>query len=119
MKVNSKIHGIIDYLVVLFLWSSPALFNWPEITSIFTYVLGGIHLTLTVLTKFELGLIKVIPLKIHGWIELIVSIALIVVALLLGQQEGQLARNFYIGFAVAVFLTWLITDYKKNEIEMN
>lgn len=111
MKVNSKIHGVIDYLVVVFLWSSPALFNLPEITSTFTYILGGVHLGLTVLTKFELGVIKIIPLKIHGWIELVVAVSLIVIAMILGQQEGEIARNFYIGFAIAVFLTWLITDY--------
>lgn len=114
MKVNSKIHGIIDYLVVVFLWLSPGLFNLPEITSTFTYILGGVHLGLTVLTKFELGLIKIIPLKIHGLIELVVSVSLIVIALILGQQEGEIARNFYIGFAIAVFLTWLVTDYKTE-----
>lgn len=115
MKVNSKIHGIIDYLVVAFLWLAPSIFNLPEITSTFTYILGGVHLTLTILTNFEMGVIKIIPLKIHGWIELIVSVTLIIVAFLLGKEEGTLARNFYIGFAIAVFLTWLITDYKTNK----
>ncbi len=116
MKINSKIHGVIDYLVVIFLWLSPSIFNLPEITGIFTYALGGIHLTLTVLTKYELGIIKIIPLKIHGWIELIVSIALIGVAFYLGSEEGNLARNFYLAFALAVFLTWVITDYGTNKV---
>ncbi len=55
MKINSKIHGVIDYLVVLFLWLLPSIFNLPEMTSIFTYALGGVHLGLTILTQFELG----------------------------------------------------------------
>jgi len=115
MKViNSKTHGIIDYLVVLFLAASPSLFNLPETTSLFTYVLAGIHLTLTVLTQFELGLIKVIPLKIHGWIELVVAIALVGVAFYLGGMEGDIARNFYLGFAAAVFVVWLLTDYNRD-----
>lgn len=112
MKIPSKSHGILDYIIVVFLAISPTFFNLPEITSIFTYVLAGIHLGLTVSTKFELGLIKIIPFKIHGWIELIVSISLIGVAFYLGNKEGDIARNFYIGVAVAVFLTWLITDYR-------
>lgn len=116
MKINSKIHGVIDYLVVIFLWLSPSIFNLPEVTAIFTYVIGGIHLTLTVLTKYELGIFKVIPYKIHGWIELIVSIVLFGVAFFLGSEEGDLSRNFYIGFALAVFLTWLITDYRTNQV---
>ncbi len=52
-----------------------------------------------------------ISLPIHGWIQLIASIALVAVVFFLGSQEGALARNFYLGFAAAVFLTWLITDY--------
>lgn len=116
MKLNSKIHGIVDYLVVLFLWSAPTLFGLPETTALFTYVLGGIHLTLTILTDFEFGIVKVIPLKLHGWIELIVSIALIGGAFYLGSLEGNLARNFYLGFALAVFLTWLVTDYQTKAV---
>ena len=113
MKLNSKIHGLVDYIVVIFLFISPKLFQLPETTGMFTYVLGGIHLTLTILTNFEFGLIKIISFKIHGLIELIVSIALFGTALYFGSIEGNVSRNFYIGFSIAVFLTWLITDYKK------
>lgn len=115
MKISSKIHGIIDYVVVLFLLASPSLFGLPEFTACCTYILAGIHLTLTVLTDFEVGLFKVIPLKVHGMIELIVSLALVGFAFYVGGREGDLARNFYLGFGVAVFLTWLISDYKASE----
>ena len=73
-------------------------------------------MALTVLTKFELGLIKIIPFKIHGWIELVVSVTLIGAAFFLGSREGDLARNFYLAFALVVFLTWLITDYRTNKV---
>jgi hypothetical protein len=115
MKLNSKSHGVIDYAVVLFLWLSPTLFGLPKITSIFTYILGAIHLILTITTNFELGLIKIIPFKIHAVIELMVSIILFAAAFYLGRLEGDLSRNFYLGFAIAVFLTWLITDYKNDK----
>ncbi len=110
--INSRVHGIIDYLVVIFLWAAPTLFNLPETAALFSYILGGIHLTLTVLTQFVFGIFKVIPLKIHGLTELIVSFVLVGVALYLGSIEGELARNFYLGFAAAVFLTWVFTDYR-------
>lgn len=114
MKViNSRIHGIIDYLVVVFLVLSPTLFGLPELAASFAYILSGVHLLLTILTSFELGIIKLIDFKLHGVIELIVSFALIGLAFYLGVEEGILARNFYLGFAVAVFLTWILTDYKS------
>ncbi len=114
MKLNSKIHGAIDYGVVLFLLLSPTLFALPDTTSKFTYALAVIHFFLTITTKFELGLFKIIPFKIHGMIELIVSLALVGVAFYLGNLEGDLARNFYLAFALAVFLTWLLTDYNST-----
>ena len=114
MKLNSKIHGAIDYLVVVFLVLSPSLFGLKEYTAFFTYALAAIHFLLTIMTKFELGLIKIIPFKIHGLIELIVSVALIGVAFYLGNLEGEVSRNFYLSFGIAVFLTWLLTDYKSS-----
>lgn len=118
MKLSSKLHGIIDYVVVVFLVASPSIFGLPEFTACCTYILAGIHLTLTILTDFEVGLFKVIPLKIHGIIELIVSVALVGFAFYVGDREGDLARNFYLGFGVAVFLTWLISDYKSTSSEL-
>jgi hypothetical protein len=114
MKLSAKIHGILDYVVVAFLLASPTIFNLPSLTAIFTYILGFVHLTLTVLTDFPAGLIKIIPLKVHGIIELIVSITLVGVAFVLGDAEGSIAKYFYLGFAAAVFVTWVITDYKGS-----
>jgi hypothetical protein len=114
MKLSSRIHGVIDYLVVMFLLVSPSLFGLSGITSVFTYILGGVHLILTLTTNYELGVIKVVSLKIHGMIELIVSIALFIIAFYLGTIDGLISRNFYILFAIAVFITWLVSDYKST-----
>jgi hypothetical protein len=119
MKLSSKIHGVVDYLVVLFLIVSPTLFGLQERTATFTYTLSAIHLLLTIFTNFELGLIKLIPLKIHGIIELLVSILLIGTAYYLGSIEGNSSRNYYLGFAIAVFAVWLVTDYKKLRKQHN
>lgn len=102
MKLNSKLHGIIDLAVVLFLLLSPVSFRLPSITSFFTFTLAFIHLGLTLATDFEMGVVKIIPLKIHGWIELFVSVSLIGFSFYLGSLEGSLARNFYLVFGAAV-----------------
>ncbi len=114
MKViDAKLHGIIDYLVVLFLLAAPILFDLPPVATLFTFALGGIHLALTLLTNSSMGLIKAIPFPVHGWIELIVSVALVGAAFYLGSMEGDLARNFYLGFGGAVLLVWALTDYRS------
>ncbi len=117
MKLKAKAHGVLDYIVVIFLFASPTLFNLPMTTSIFTYILGFVHLGLTVTTDFPLGLVKLIPLKIHGIIELVVSFALVGAAFVLQAMDGPIAKYFYLSFAAAVFLTWLMTDYKYQRSE--
>jgi hypothetical protein len=48
MKIlNSRVHGALDYLAVIFLWSAPIIFNLNECVSLLSYLLGGIHLVLT------------------------------------------------------------------------
>ena len=109
--ISPKIHGIIDYLVVVFLLASPSYFGFAGLLATFTYALGAVHLLLTVLTNSPLGLIKVIPLPVHGTIELLVGIVLIVLAYTLfkNQPDGEL---FYVIFGTVVLLTWLVTNYK-------
>ena len=111
--IDSKIHGIIDYLVVVFLLASPILFGLGESSTLLTYSLAVAHLALTAFTRFELGLFKFIPLATHGWIELLVSAVLVVVAFLLGNMEGELARIFFLAVAAGIFVTWALTDSKK------
>lgn len=117
MKINSKVHGIVDYLAVLFLWLSPSVFGLPSTSSVFAYGLGVVHLVLTICTHYEYGLVKFIPLKIHGAVELIVSLVLVAIAFYLESIEGELARNYFIGFAIVLFLVWILSDYTNKPKE--
>jgi len=109
--ISPTIHGLIDYLVVVFLLTSPATFGFTGLLAGFTYALGIIHLLLTVCTDYKPGIFKFIPLTIHSGIELMVGVLLIVIAYTLfsNNPEGKL---FYVIFGTVILLTWLLTDYK-------
>jgi len=113
--ISPKLHGIIDYLVVAFLLASPLVFGFTGLLAIFTYVLGVIHLALTLLTDFNGGVMKLIPLSFHGMIELIVGVVLIILAFTLFKDEAA-GKIFYALFGAAVLLVWLLTDYRKSSI---
>jgi len=116
MKINSKTHGMLDYALVVLLLISPTLFSLGSVTSTFTYVIASIHLILTLCTDFELGVFKIIPFKIHGIIEIIVAVTLVGIAFYLGSIEGSASKIFYLCFAFVVFIAWLITDFKVEEV---
>jgi hypothetical protein len=113
--ISPKIHGIIDYLVVVFLLASPTVFGFTGLLATFTYALGAVHLILTILTAYSAGIVKVIPFPLHGTIEFIVGVVLIVLAYTIFKDEVT-GKLFYIIFGTIVLLTWLVTDYKGGTI---
>jgi len=109
--ISPVIHGIIDYLVVIFLLASPAIFGFSGILSTFTYALAIVHLLFTIFTDNGVGLIKVISFPLHGFIESFVGIFLIVLAYTL-FHDNSTGKLFYIIFGTVVLYTWLVTNYK-------
>lgn len=114
--INPSIHALLDYVVVIGLVASPSFLQFTDIVTTFTYILAGIHLLLTLVTDFPGGLIKIIPLKFHGVIELLVSIILLVVPWLLSFTNTT-DRYYYTVFALIVFFTWTLTDYSPTRRE--
>jgi hypothetical protein len=112
--LTPKIHAVIDYVVVIFLWISPGIFGLSDFVSTITYALGCIHLVLTMFTDSHYGLFKIISFPLHGWIELAVSAILIASPWLLGFSGNAVDRIFYVSFGTAVFATWLVTDYREK-----
>ncbi len=117
MKILSpKIHGVIDYASVIGLCLAPTLFGLTGPGATFAYVLAGIHLTMTVLTAFPLGAVKLVPLKLHGIVELLVGISLVVLPTVLASAVdlGNHGRVFYTAFGCVLLAVWLVTDYAET-----
>lgn len=63
--LDSHTHGVLDYLTVGFLFALPRVLRWNrEATNVFTGAALG-TLVYSLLTRYELGLAKVIPFRIH------------------------------------------------------
>lgn len=76
--INTKIHGYIDYMMGLLLIISPMLLDLPKgAASTLPVVLGIGTIIYSLLTDYELGLFKVVPLKLHLGIDLFAGLLLI------------------------------------------
>jgi len=109
--ISPKIHGLIDYLVVAFLLASPTFFGFTGLLATFTYALAAVHFLLTVFTNYPLGIVKVIPVSLHATVEVLVGIALIVLAYTLFKDNAEGSKLYYVIFGTVVLLTWMVTDY--------
>jgi hypothetical protein len=112
--LSSRIHGILDYVTVVGFALVPTLLGLDGLPKWICYALAGIHLLLTLLTNFPLGAFKRIPLTLHGLIELIVSIALVILPWVLGFADYAAARYFFVAAGGAIFVVWVLTEYSEK-----
>jgi hypothetical protein len=112
MKVISiKVHGFLDYITVAAFALIPTLFGLSGLPAYLSYALAAIHFLMTVLTAFPLGLLKVIPVKLHQIVETLVGPLLIVIPWVLGFSDNLTARYVFIGAGVVIILVGLLTRY--------
>src|SRR6185295_8162418 len=93
--IDARIHGVLDIVVVFVFLLSPAVLGlggWPAAIA---YIFAAVHLVLTLLTDYPMGLRKVIPFFIHGIVELLAAVFLVILPTIAGYGPGSPARRFY------------------------
>lgn len=110
--IGAIVHGVLDYLLVVLLIFGPSLAGFTGRQAKLCWLLAAIHFVLTILTRFPLGIKKIVGLPIHGAIEAIVGVLLIILPWLHEFSRGVLSRNFFVGLGVLVLAIWAMTDYR-------
>ncbi len=111
--ISLTLHGAIDYLAVLIFAAAPAvigLSGWPAVLS---YALAGIHLLMTLLTDFPAGVIKLVAVTLHNWVERTVGPVLIILALVPLNGATQNARIFFGIMGVVILTVERLTAYRS------
>lgn len=95
--INTRIHGMIDYMMGILLIISPWLFGFANggAAQWVPIILGVGAIFYSIVTDYELGLLKLIPVKAHLMIDLVAGIFLA-------------ASPWIFGFADEVYLPHLI-----------
>jgi hypothetical protein len=105
------VHGVLDYATVAAFLNAPMVFGFHGTPAATVYWLAGIHLLMTGCTDFPLGFFKWIPFRIHGVIELLAGLFLIVAPWIFGFSQDHAARNFFLAIGIVVLGVVALTDY--------
>ena len=102
--INSKLHGIIDYIVGLALIAAPWLFGFADFTQneSATHVpiaVGLAILGMSLMTNYEYSLAKIIPLKTHLAIDVMAALFLIASPWLLKFSDYVYLPHVIMGIA--------------------
>jgi hypothetical protein len=92
------------------------VFGFHGTPAAIAYWLAGIHLLMTGCTDFPLGFFKWIPFKIHGAIELLAGIFILIAPWIFGFAQDVAARNFFLAMAIIVLVVVALTDYSQRVV---
>jgi hypothetical protein len=113
--IPTRIHGVLDYLTGLALIAIPLLFNWPQPEALIFMVLGGGALVYSLLTRYELGVFKLLPMPVHLVLDLLSGLFL-VAAPFLGLVRDDLQGWFW-AFGIFEIAAALLTSTRPHFAE--
>lgn len=116
MRILSPwVHGVIDFITVAVLVLGPIVVGLGGSPAAIAFTLAAVHLLLTLLTNFPMGVWKKIPFFVHGIVELVVGIALLVLPSFAGYGPGSPARRFYLAMGAVILVVWALTAYRRAD----
>jgi hypothetical protein len=115
--LSPKLHGCVDYLTSAGFALAPMLFMIKGVTPAVMgcYVISAGLLLMSFVTRYPLGVVRLVPFQVHGALELLGTPVIVAYPWIAGFDHVPAARNFYVVAGLALFLLWLITDYRAAE----
>ena len=105
-------HRLLDFITVVAFTAAPAVLGLAGLPATISYVLAGVHLALTLLTRFSPAGSQPIAFKIHGAVEMVVGPVLIAAPFVLGWQG--VAKTFYLAAGVVIAAVWALSAYAER-----
>ena len=84
--INSRTHGVIDYVTGALLLIAPYIFGFANngIEHWLPMVLGAMIIVMSLITRYELSIAKIIPLPTHLMVDIVAGLLLAVSPWLFG-----------------------------------
>jgi hypothetical protein len=106
-SIGAVSHAILDYALAVLMLLAPSMIGFAGRQARWCYLFAVILIALAVLTQ-----LKLLRLALHGAVELVLAIVMIVLPWVAGFERGVLSRNFYVGMGVLLLVLWALTDFR-------
>ena len=111
-SIGAVSHGIIDYALAILLIAGPSIAGFAGTKATWSYLFGGVLLAMAILTRYPLGIIKVVGLGTHGFIELLLAICLFAAPWYGNFTGGVTSPRFYWTMGLMMIVLWFLTDFR-------
>jgi hypothetical protein len=117
--IPRPVHAVADYSYSALFSVAPELIGFDDeetAARLSRVVSGGVLLT-SLLTRYELGLIRVVPFKAHLAADVAVGLLTLGAPFLFGFSRHKRARNFFVGLGAFSIMAGLLTNPEEMDEE--
>jgi hypothetical protein len=112
---------MLDYPVGLLLFFAPNIFAFEHVGGGAVWVpriIGILALVQSVMTRYELGVIKVLPMRLHLAVDYVAAVVLTASPWMLGFYDPANQRQWlpHVIAGIAIFLVTLITETEPRAV---
>jgi len=110
--ISRPMHGVLDYGYAAAIAASPNLFGFSDqsTATLLMRVLGGAVLLTSLCTRYELGLFRVLPFKMHLAGDALAGVFSLAAPFVFGFSGNERARNTFLAFGVLALVVASLTQ---------
>jgi hypothetical protein len=95
--VPPQVHGVLDYPLAAVLIAGPLVLDFDyTAATVIALAFGGVAVVQAVATNWPTGIVKIIPPLVHGYIDTVALVAMIVLPFAVGFSYRTNALLFYV-----------------------
>ena len=106
-SIGAVSHGILDYALAIILAAGPSVAGFTGRQALWCYLFAVVLFVLALLTQA-----KFVRLPVHGAVEMLLAILLILMPWIGNFSRGVKSRNFYVAVGVLMIVLWALTDFR-------
>jgi hypothetical protein len=111
-SIGAVSHGILDWAFAILLIIGPSVAGFAGVKATWAYIFGGVLLAMALVTRYPLGIVKIIGLALHGFVELLLIVCLLAAPWFGNFTGGVTSPRFYWTIGVMMLVLWFLTDFR-------
>ena len=110
--ISPRLHGLLEYAFAPVWAIAPSTLDLHGLPAVLAYQIAAGILVLAVLTDYPMGLLRVVPFRVHGWIDALATPAVLGAPWLAGFSGQPDARNLFAVFGTTAIVVTALTDFR-------
>src|SRR5215212_9289718 len=87
--ISTRVHGVLDYMTAAFLHTLPRVMGWSHPAKCALDAAGASAVAYSLMTDYELGAVKALPMKAHLTLDALSGGALIGAAIVMEDEDAD------------------------------